>query len=261
MVDRIEETLRTLSRDVEVVPLAPSGAVRRRGERRTRNQLLAVTAVVVALVAGVAGVAGGVPGRTTSAPPATDAPTVSTTQEPVLSLAADPLLRDGDLRDVGPFAAFLNSRTEPTDRLLRCIDVEGGAAAVSAQRVSTVLVEPDIGEPTVHEHALRFPSAVTARIFVDQLSAAFASCDTGDPAEARVIDRGPYDVEGGFTASRLTIPTADAGIGYYELGVSRRGNVVVVLEWMSLGNPHGDTAADWVWTTERLRTALDRAVA
>ena len=59
-------------------------------------------------------------------------------------------------------------------------------------------------------------------------------------------------------ASRLTVPTADAGISYYELGIAQRGNVVVVLEWSSMGNPEGDDG--WVWTPERLGTAVERAV-
>jgi len=59
MPDRIEEKLRTLQLDVDRVGLADSGAVRRRGEQRTRSQVLAAGLAVVAVVAGVVGVAGG----------------------------------------------------------------------------------------------------------------------------------------------------------------------------------------------------------
>ncbi len=55
-------------------------------------------------------------------------------------------------------------------------------------------------------------------------------------------------------------PTADAGIGYYELGVAREANVLVVLQLNAMGNPAGEGADDWVWTSETLQTALDRAV-
>jgi hypothetical protein len=91
-----------------------------------------------------------------------------------------------------------------------------------------------------------------------------AGCPAGDPAEATVEDRGEQRVDGvgdeAYHASRLTTPTADAGIHYYELAIARTGNLVVTLEWTGMGNPAGDGPDDWVWTAERLRTALDRAV-
>ena len=68
----------------------------------------------------------------------------------------------------------------------------------------------------------------------------FASCPQGDPAEVTTEDR-PDDgslgrvADGAYRFSRLSTPTANAGIGYYELGVVREGNVVVALEWSSMG--------------------------
>ena len=60
--DRVADTLTALRADVESIPLADSGAVRRRGEVRTRNQLVGSTLVVVALVAGAIGIGAGLTG-------------------------------------------------------------------------------------------------------------------------------------------------------------------------------------------------------
>ena len=60
--------------------------------------------------------------------------------------------------------------------------------------------------------------------------------------------------------SKEVARVADAGIGYYELGVAREANVLVVLQLNAMGNPAGEGADDWVWTGETLQTALDRAV-
>ncbi|MBA3232660.1 MAG: hypothetical protein H0T17_01735 [Propionibacteriales bacterium] len=59
-------------------------------------------------------------------------------------------------------------------------------------------------------------------------------------------------------ASRLTTPKADADISYYELAAARIGNVVVVLEWSSMGKP--ETPGGWVWYAETLDVAAHRAV-
>jgi len=84
MPDRITETLTALRADVDTVGLADSGAVRRRGNQRTRHQLAGSALAVVALLAGVIGVSGGLGSsdRTLDAPPATTGPTVDTTPEP-----------------------------------------------------------------------------------------------------------------------------------------------------------------------------------
>ena len=262
MPDRIEERLRALAPDLDRVGLADPGAVRRRGERRTRNQALGSAVAGVLLLAGVVGVSGGLSGdrQAVVAPPARDGATASTTPAAALSLAPQPLLRDGDLTGVGPFGDFLDTGDQPADRLLSCIDVPGAAAG--AERASTVLHETEIGEPAVHEHVLRLESESAASRLVLGLSAAFRSCDRGDPGEATVTDRGPesFGQAGGLRASRLTTPTADAGIGYYELAVTSKATVVVVLEWSSMGNPVGQGPGDWVWTADRLQVALARAV-
>ena len=65
--DKLTLTLDTLRSDVERTPLADSQTVRRRGDRRTRNQAVGGALVVVALVAGVAGLSG-VSAATSGAP-------------------------------------------------------------------------------------------------------------------------------------------------------------------------------------------------
>lgn len=260
MTDRLEETLRTLQLDVDRVGLADSASVRDRGDRRTRHQVVGSALATVALVAAAVGVTGILTAdrEAIEGPPAN--PTVSTTQEPVLSLAAQPLLRDGDLSGIDPYGAFQDSGRQPSYRLLRCLDVP--ALAGDAKRRSTVLFEPDIGEPEVHEHALQFESAAAAEKFQTGLVGAFDACPEGDPAEVTTQDR-PDDGSLGRVGdqahrfSRLSTPTADAGIGYYELGTVRESNLVVVLEWSSMGQPAG---GDWFWTEERLQIAIDRAV-
>ena len=83
----------------------------------------------------------------------------------------------------------------------------------------------------------------------------------GRRVEVTTQDRGPAPLSGtAFRASRLSTPTADAGIGYYELGVAREANVLVVLQLNAMGNPAGEGPEDWVWTAETLQTALDRAI-
>ncbi len=264
MPDRIEETLRSLQLDVDRTPLPDSGSVRRQGDRRTRNQVLASAFVTVAFVAAAVGVAGNLAGdrRAVEGPPATDGPTISTSQEPTLALAAAPFLQDGDLTGIGPYGDFQDSGEAPSYQLMQCIDVP--ALGSLARQTSTVLFEPDIGEPSVHQHALEFASAAAAEEFVTRAGEAFATCDKGDPAEATVTDRGPEAVAAvdGLRGSRETRPTVASDIGYYELGVARESNVVAVLEWTSMGNPGGKKESDWVWvlTPERLRLALDRAV-
>ncbi|MGH8970757.1 MAG: hypothetical protein ACRDV1_12490 [Actinomycetes bacterium] len=264
MPDRIHETLSTLRTDTERTRLADASAVRHRGNQRTRRQAVATSLAVVVLVAGVIGIAGGLTGdrRASDLPADPPSATTSVTDERVLALSADPFLQDGDLTGIGPYGDFRDSGDAPTTQLLQCIDAT--ASGGSGERRSTVLFEPDIGEPTVHEHVLRFdgtaPAAMlAARAFVARLTGEFGTCDPGDPAEVTVDDRSEEaNAVGGFRAARLSTPTADAGIGYYELGVASRANVVVVVEWSSMGNPEGDHG--WVWTTERMQTALDRAV-
>ena len=140
------------------------------------------------------------------------------------------------------------------------------SATLGATETFGTLFYSDL-DATFTEHVLRFDDGAAAADAVTALSSAFAACDEGRPrrgdGRATAGPRGPMAADGvseTLHASRLTTPTADAGISYYELGVARSANIVVVLEWSSMGQPGEDRTA-WVWSAERLQTALDRAVA
>ena len=266
MSDRLHDTLSTLRTDVDSVPLADSSAVRARGTQRTRRQAVGTSLAVVALVAGAVGISGALTGTNNKASdlPA-DKQTVTTTQEPSpdpsvtedkLQLAADPYLRGEDLTGIGPYENFQRNGELPSQLQMQCMDVVKLGAG--AKRTGMVFFE-DIGDATLHENLFEFPNTAAAEAFVADVSSTFAACDAGDPAEVTFEDRGPVAVgdQGAVRASRLSTPTADAGIGYYELGFIQDANIVVVLEWSSMGNPE-DTG--WVWDADRLQTALDRAV-
>lgn len=258
MSDRLHDTLSALRTDVDHMPLADSSAVRARGTQRTRRQAIGTSLAVVALVAGAVGISGTLTGDNKAENlPATRN---TTTAEQQHNLAVAPFLAKGDLTGIGPYGSFQDSGQAPDHQPMLCIDVAG--LAPTATKKSTVLFEPDIGDATVHEHVLRFPDEAAAKSFFSALQSAFKSCDPGDPAEATITDRGPLAVGtqgAAVRASRLTTPKADAGIGYYEVGAARNANVIVVLEWSSMGNPEGDSG--WVLTEQRLATALEKAVA
>ena len=265
--DKLTLTLDTLRSDVERTPLADSMTVRRRGDQRTRRQAVGGAVAVVALVAGVAGVLGGGGGfdKADGQIPATQNPTASTEVETALTLAADPLYPPGSpLLTVGQ-VTFTQSPDAPdvTQTKLQCMPdpVTLGATVTKAGFFYSD------AEGAFTEHVLQFDTSNQATAAATSLEQTFRDCPEGDAAEVTVADRGPESVGGGdaFRASRLSTPTADAGIGYNEIGVARDRNVLVVLYFNGMGNPaeaENDTAAaSWVWSAERLRAALDAATA
>jgi hypothetical protein len=262
MPDRIEETLTALRVDADRVGLADSGAVRRRGDQRTRNQAIGSGLAVLAVLAGVVGIGGELTGddRSIQGPPA-EQPSVSTTQESVVTLADDPLLRAEDIRGLGPHTGWQRSPEGVSASMrTRCVS---SPETWGAGRVDGAQYYEEL-DGLIVEYALEFDTAARAAAAVRQGMRELATCPPGDPAEVTVVDRGDEAVAGvgdeAYHASRLSTPTADAGIHYYELGTARTGNVVVVLEWTGMGNPVGEGPADWVWTAERLQTALETAV-
>jgi hypothetical protein len=257
MSDRLHDTLATLRTDVDSMPLADSSAVRARGAQRTRRQAVGASLAVVALVAGAVGIGGALTGTNKASNLPADRPTTSTTAERKVGLASDPYLRAQDLAGIGPYAALKRSGEPPSQRLMQCLDVVD--LGQEGKRTGMVFFDPDLGDVTLNENVFDFANAAAAKAFVTDVSSTFATCEKGDPAEVTTTDRGPETVgdQGAVRASRLSTPTADAGIGYYELGVIQDANIVVVLEWSSMGNPE-DTG--WVWDANRLQTALDRAV-
>jgi len=264
MSDPLNDTLTSLRTDADRVPLADSDTVRRRGNQRTRRQAIGSSLAVVALIAGVAGVSGALTGSNKADAPPADEPTLSTTMSPeptaaasedtVQSLADEPYLEAGDLRDIGPFSLQPNGEL-PSQLQLQCMDVV--KLGQDAERSGMRFFDPDL-DATMNENLFEFEDQAAAEGFVLSVSDTFSGCDKGDPSEVTTADRGPEDVGNrGVRASRLSTPTADAGIGYYELGVIREANVVVVLEWSSMGNP---LKTGWIWDADRLGTARDRAL-
>lgn len=256
MPDRIQETLLILRNDTDRTALPDSASVRRRGDRRTRNQGIGSAFVLVALVAGIAGITASQGGNDRAdAPPAN--PTVSTTQQPLLDVATDPFLQESDVTGIGPYDLLrspADADAQPSQ--MQCMPRPTG---LGAEQAVGQLFSSDL-DGMFTQYVLRFDTAEAAATASAGLRDTFAGCPEGDPAEATVADREPAALSAvTFRASRLTTPTADAGIGYYELGVARDANIVVVLQWSSMGDPTGDATDTWVWTADRLQAALDRA--
>jgi hypothetical protein len=264
--DKLTLTLDTLRSDVERTPLADSTTVRRRGDQRTRRQAVGGAVAVVALVAGIAGVLGGAGGldKADGQVPATQNPTASTEVEQPLTLAANPLFpADSPMLTVGQ-TTFTQSPDAPdvTQTKLQCMP---DPVTLGATPTKAGFFYSDV-EGAFTEHVLQFATSNQAVAAASSLTAAFAACPEGNAAEVTVDDRGPQAVGlDGFHASRTSTPTADAGIGYNEIGVARDQNVLVVLYFNGMGNPaeaENDTpASSWVWSAERLQAALDAAVA
>jgi hypothetical protein len=260
--DRVRDTLTALRVDAEGCGLSDPASVRRRGQARTRRQALAgvcAAVVVVAVVITGSSLLGGQADKHHTLP-ATHTPSPSA---PTLRLAADPLLRGSDMVVAGTQLSFqVSPDPVPEDqRPLQCIPSPTTLGAAE-RKASLLFADPD---GTVVEHVLRFADATTAADAVTELSVAFASCTKGKPSEVTVDDRGPVRANGvegvseTMNAARLTTPIADAGLAYYELGITRSSNVVVVLEWSSLGKPVADKKA-WVLSRELLDVAAHRAV-
>jgi hypothetical protein len=261
--DRMRDTLTALRVDADSCGLSDPASVRRRGQARTRHQALAgvcAAVVVVAVVVTGGAIAGGNRGAIQPMP-ATQSPSPSAS---TLRLASPALLRGGDVGAVGPYDRFRVSPS-PVDeqqRPLQCIPSPTTLGAVEGQ---AALFYSDL-DATFVEHVLRFADAPAAAEAVTELSAAFASCTKGKADEATVADRGPARANGAegisetMNAARLTTPKAAGELAYYELGVARSSNVVVVLEWSSMGKPISDSAA-WVLSTDLLDVAAHRATA
>ena len=252
--DRVADTLTALRADTDRLALPDSGSVRRRGEQRTRNQVVAGALAAVVLAAGAIGVMGGLGGdERRTAPPASPSPSTEVTH----AIAADPFFADGDVELYSEPVKRSPESPDGQPKPLRCMP---RPAELGAEETQGALFYTDL-DPTFSEHVLRFATAEQATAAAADLRDAFDACPEGDPAEVTTDDRLPAELsETAFRASRLSTPTADAGIGYYELGVARAANVLVVLQLNAMGNPAGEGADDWVWTGETLQTALDRAV-
>jgi hypothetical protein len=117
-------------------------------------------------------------------------------------------------------------------------------------------------DATAVEHVVLFEDSAAAENAAQVLASDFGNCSTGDPAEVRVQDRDPQTlpaVRGAdqtLHASRLSTPVQASEVNYFELGLARKANVLVVVQFT--GGPID--GVDWVWDSQRLGTALGRAV-
>jgi hypothetical protein len=253
-------TLDALRSDAERTPLADSLTVRRRGDRRTRNQAVGGALAAVVVVAAVVGVSGSLLGGSqgASGPPASSStPSPSTRQ-----LAADPLLQPADIGTVGHYSGWQLSpdAVDESARPLQCMTSPTGWASADG---AAALYYGDL-DGRVIEHVLRFPDETSARNAVQVPLRDFRTCPDG-PASAATVTKRPDEQipatgDEAYRGSRTATPKTAGEVSYYELAVARTANVVVVLEWTSMGNPNDGDAARWVWTPQRVHTALDRAV-
>jgi hypothetical protein len=261
--DRMMLTLDALRTDVERTPIADSLTVRRRGDQRTRRQAVGGALAVVALLAGAAGIYGGLGGDDQATRiPASPSPSA----EQTLDLAADPFLRPTDLGTVGPYAGFQRRPAQtpnadgPGDTAkMLCMGAGSDWAAWGATTHSTEVFYTDL-DASLYEHVLAYDSAAASANGVADITREITACQETSGGSNQVTNRAPQPFgDAGFRASILARPP-DSEVSYYELAVRRKANVVVVLEWSSMGNPGGDSSDTWVWTPARTDTALDRAV-
>src|SRR5215203_573562 len=235
--DRVADTLTALRSDIDSIPLAESGAVRRRGEVRTRNQVVGSTLVVVALVAGAIGLGAGLTGGDdkTLVPPASPRPSTSTAQ--TLDLAAEPFLEGEDLTglgDYGDLGPFIDAGQEP--------EILSGQCAVrpagwGAGEVRSTRFYQDGTEAGINEYVLRFADEAAAeqaalkQAYADIADVCPATVDPSDGTLATRYSETVPGLDGSIRSSRYFVPEVASEPNYYEVATAYRGNVVVVLEW------------------------------
>jgi hypothetical protein len=257
--DPMTNTLDTLRSDVERIPLSDSLTVRRRGDRRTRNQAVGGALAVVALVAGAAGLYGGL-----GDDEATNIPAVSPTPtESPLSLSADPLLKPTDITGLGRYgnmpvlqAPGAPDLTAPPGGC-QIRPTKWGAAELHATRFYQ-----DGSTVGILEVVLRYDTAEQAKVALDQPGTDLALCPEPAPTEGTLEVRPPEtmpEVSDGVHAARYFTPAAASEPSYYEVAAARTSNVVVVLTWAADATPSGNPDS-WAWSGDQLQTALDRAL-
>jgi hypothetical protein len=258
--DPMTNTLDTLRSDVERISLSDSLTVRRRGDRRTRNQAVGGALAVVALVAGAAGIYGGLGGDDE----ATNIPAVSPTPtESPLSLAADPLLKPTDITGLGRYGSLpvLQAPGAPDltapPGVCQIRPTKWGAAELHATRFYQ-----DGSTVDILEVVLRYDTAEQAKVALDQPGTDLALCPEPDPADGTLEVRPPEtmpEVDDGVHVARYFTPSAASEPSYYEVAAARTSNVVVVLTWAADDTPSGNPDS-WAWSGDQLQTALDRAL-
>jgi hypothetical protein len=260
--DRVADTLTALRADTDRMALPDSGSVRRRGEQRTRNQVVGSTLAVAALVAGALGVAGSLTGsdQSVQGPPGQGTATAKVTESeaPPVALAAQPLL---DAADIPTFAGATGWQVSPDEAaadqpFLQCLasPSELGAPQTEKRFFYTELA------PTASQHVLRFADVAAAEAAVTALRTDLDGCSEQVAGDSSVEER-PTQAVGdlGFQFSRSTAP-AGSEVSYVEVDVARQANVVVVLQWNGAVDEVSSADDTWVWDEAALTEALDRAI-
>jgi hypothetical protein len=257
--DPMTNTLDTLRSDVERIPLSDSLTVRRRGDRRTRNQAVGGALAVVALVAGAAGVYGGLGGDDE----ATNIPASPTPTETPLAVADDPLLKPTDLTGLGRYGSLpvLQAPAEPDltppSGVCQIRPTKWGAGQLYATRFYQ-----DGSTVSILEVVLRYDTAEQAKVALDQPATDLALCPEPAPTEGTLEVRPPETmplVGDGVHVARYFTPSVASEPSYNEEAAARTSNVVVVLTWAADDTPSGNRNS-WAWSGEQLQTALERAV-
>lgn len=259
--DRVRDTLTALRVDADRVGLSDPAGVRRRGQRRGRNQAVAGALAVVALVAGAAGLFRGLDGDARrTAPPATSA---TPTAEATMSLAAKPFLRTTDLTGLGRYAGLGTLLEKPSAPDL---DPPAGVCQVrptqwGAAELAAAGYYQDGTTVGIVEVVLRFDTAGQARAALDRPEADLGACPEPARSEGTLEVRPATivtGVEGGVQMARRFTPSVASESSYYEVAAARTSNVVVVLQWAADDAPSDDPNG-WAWSTATLAAALDRA--
>jgi hypothetical protein len=259
--DRVADTLTALRADTDRVALPDSGSVRRRGEQRTRNQVVAGALAAVVLAAGAIGVAGSLGGSDQSiqGPPGEGTATAQVTEsaEQPVALAPQPLLEAGDLPT---FAGATGWQVSPDEAaadqpFLQCLSSpsELGANQTEKRFFYTELA------PTATEHVLAFPTASAAEQALARFRGDLEACAQQLATRATVDQRPVQDTTSGFRYSQSSAP-AGSEVSYVEIQTARRSNVVVVLQWNGAVDEVSSDQGTWVWGDAALTRALDRAI-
>src|SRR6476469_4174254 len=239
--DPMTNTLDTLRSDVERIPLSDSLTVRRRGDRRTRNQAVGGALVVVALVAGAAGIYGGFGGDDE----ATNLPASRTPTESPLPLAADPLLKATDITGLGRYGNHPLLQPPGTPDLTAPPNAcQIRPTKWGAQELQATRFYQDGSTVGILEVVLRYATAEPAT--------------SEGTLEVRPPETMP-EVSDGVHVARYFTPSAASEPSYYEVAAARTSNVVVVLTWAADDTPTGNPDS-WAWSGDQLQTALDRAL-
>ncbi len=261
--DELSARLHTMARDADGVALADSAEVRRRGTQRRRTAIAASGLAAVIVVAVGASLAAGVLDRPeTAAPPAATSSPTASSDRGVLTLAADPFLTGSELGQVGPYTSFKGQPTAKPVPLPDCLGLPStwGANDSVAREFTSDL------DATFAETLLVFDTEAQAMDAAREMNPALKNCYPGDDARLATWDvTGPGSPGELHVVRRTDTPQGDGGIDYSELAVVRTGNLIIWLDWSSLGSPfaQGPPAAPadrWVWTVQAITAAVDRAI-